>query len=79
MVLVPGGAFIMGTSAEQVRCLVGAYGLNPELFATQTPKEVDVESFLIDRFPVVNRDYRVFVETTGHRPPISWIESGYPL
>ena len=57
MVLVPGGALIMGASEEQVRRLVESYGVNPDLFATQTPQDLDVESFLIDRFPVTNRDY----------------------
>ena len=69
----------MGTSLEQRQLLVGGYGLNPDLFATQTHREVEVERFLIDRFPVTNHAYREFVEVTGHRPPNSWIEEGYPL
>ena len=57
MVLVPGGPFVMGS----------------EEFGRETPQRVvDVPSFWIDRFPVTNSDFAIFVAATGHRAPVDW-------
>ncbi len=54
-VLVPGGTFTMGTSAE------------PWALDNERPAHpVEVASFVIDTAPVGNRDYLRFVETGGY-------------
>ena len=37
-----------------------------------------VPPFHIDRFPVTNRDYAVFVEDTHHRAPMYWQDGSFP-
>jgi formylglycine-generating enzyme required for sulfatase activity len=52
MVWIPGGAFLMGSDHH---------------YAEEAPvHEVRVGGFWMDRFAVTNRDFRRFIETTGH-------------
>ncbi len=52
MVLLPGGAFLMGSDKH---------------YPEEAPAHrVSVDAFWIDRFAVTNRDFRRFVEATGH-------------
>ena len=37
-----------------------------------------LDDFWIDRYPVANRDYRTFVEATGHRKPPHWLRDTFP-
>jgi formylglycine-generating enzyme required for sulfatase activity len=78
MVSIPGGKFIMGTSDAQKQRLFKDYGLNPDLFAIQKPRVVDVKSFWIDRRDVTHRQYREFLKATSHKPPTVWVDQGYP-
>ncbi|NKB80403.1 MAG: SUMF1/EgtB/PvdO family nonheme iron enzyme [Nitrospirales bacterium] len=55
MVLIPEGAFIMGTNE-------GGYNERPK-------RTVNTPAFWIDRFEVTNHQYQEFVATTGHRKP----------
>ena len=78
MVLIPGGKFLMGTTADRQRQLAEQYQVNPDLFEIQKSREVEVPAFYIDRYEVTNRQYKAFLDATGHRVPIAWIEQGYP-
>ena len=78
MIAVPAGKFWMGTSPQQATRLAGEYGLNPDLFGIQPYKEVELPAFFIDRHEVTNRQYREFVEKSGHRQPVNWQIAGYP-
>ena len=52
MILIPGGTYSMGSNDH---------------YPEETPvHRVTVDSFWIDRFPVTNRDFRKFVDATGH-------------
>lgn len=54
MVLIPGGEFLMGTDAKDLR-------------ADQKPAHrVKVDSFYMDVTPVTNRQFQAFVEATGY-------------
>jgi iron(II)-dependent oxidoreductase len=37
---------------------------------------IEVETFLIDRTPVANGDYRLFIEETDTEPPMYWVDDG---
>jgi formylglycine-generating enzyme required for sulfatase activity len=65
--LVPAGSFKMGTTPEIAEEL--SKTTNSRL-ADETPQHtVWVESFLIGRYPVTNREYKEFVDATGHGVP----------
>ena len=38
---------------------------------------VDLDAYWIDRYPVTNADYEVFVKETGHEQPTHWISEAY--
>jgi formylglycine-generating enzyme required for sulfatase activity len=64
MVYVPGGEFIFGRDG------------GPE---DESPEQVvQVAGFNIDKYPVTNADYKVFVDATGHREPRHWKEGQIP-
>jgi iron(II)-dependent oxidoreductase len=58
MVLVPGGFFWMGSEDGE---------------ADEKPvHQVWVDSFFIDRFPVTNSQYAVFIREANHEKPLYW-------
>jgi iron(II)-dependent oxidoreductase len=60
MVTVPAGDFIMGTSRKMAN-------------AGDTPQHhVSLPAFMIDKYPVTNAQYALFVAETHHRPPLNW-------
>jgi len=64
-VRVPGGPFAMGSDAAWA-------------YDNERPRHVvDVEPFLIDRFPVTNRDFVAFIEDGGYRRRALWHEVGW--
>ncbi|MDN5750306.1 MAG: ergothioneine biosynthesis protein EgtB, partial [Pseudonocardia sp.] len=65
-VLVPGGPFAMGTSAE------------PWALDNERPAHtVDVPAFWIDTAPVTNGAYAEFVDAGGYDDPRLWSEEGW--
>ncbi len=73
MVLVPGGPFIMGSTAEDLRQVFLLDQRETPVFLTEMPaRKVHVGPFFIDRYPVTNYQYRRFVMDTGHRAPWLW-------
>ena len=69
MVLVPSGEFIMGNNND--------YYDNDGDESSQ--HVVNLPAFYIDKYPVTNAQYKKFVESTNHKPPLFWDKSGnYP-
>ena len=79
MIYIPAGKFIMGMNAAQREKLVKEYDINPDMLEMQIYGEVDVPAFFIDKYEVTNRQYRQFVEETGHLLPIRWYDVGYSV
>jgi iron(II)-dependent oxidoreductase len=67
MVLIPAGAFIMGSAEDDPRA-------EPD---ERPAHEVWVDAFYLDEAPVTNQQYREFVEATGHRPPETWEDARF--
>ena len=44
----------------------------------ETKEAVELGAFDIDRYPVTNVQYEVFVRETSHRPPMYWPNGQYP-
>jgi iron(II)-dependent oxidoreductase len=70
-----------GDGPEMVAVPAGSYeiGAGPEGFAydNERPRHtVELEAFEIDRVPVTNEAFAVFVEETGSEPPMYWERDG---
>jgi iron(II)-dependent oxidoreductase len=65
-VLVPAGAFDMGTSTE-------AWALDNE----RPAHRVDVPAFWIDAAPVTNAQYAAFIDAGGYDEPAFWTAEGW--
>ncbi|HEV3171304.1 MAG TPA: ergothioneine biosynthesis protein EgtB [Actinocrinis sp.] len=65
-ILIPGGPFSMGTSAE------------PWALDNERPAHlVEVPAFWLDTFPVTNAAYQQFVEDGGYRDARWWTDDGW--
>ena len=60
MVTIPAGSFKMGTNRK-----LSNAGDTPE-------HKVTLPAYLIDKYPVTNAQYALFVAETGHRAPLNW-------
>jgi flagellar motor switch protein FliG len=64
MILIEAGEFVMGDDD----------GARDE----QPAHQVLLNAYWIDRYPVTNREYKAFVDTTDHRRPPHWVTGTYP-
>lgn len=76
-VLIPSGAFIMGTDIEPF------YGtaLKQSKYAKvdEAPMHVRfLDSYRIDRYPITNAQYAAFIQDTDHPPPSYWKDGEIP-
>ena len=83
LVEVPSGAFLMGSTQDEVDLAVRAWShrlvnkaYSPEMFRSWLTKEQPnhsafVAMFQMARFPVTNRQYRAFCAATGYALPAS--------
>ena len=70
-VLIPPSAFIMGTDIEPFYGTILPQSTYAKL--NEAPMHVvDLGPYLIDRYPVTNAEYEVFVQATGHPKPPHW-------
>jgi formylglycine-generating enzyme required for sulfatase activity len=77
MVLVPAGEFDMGLTDDQVQNIVDSLGAMAKYLDNATPAhKVNVDAFYIDKYEVTNKDYKKFVEATGHKIPLHWEDAG---
>ncbi len=69
MELIPGGTFIMGSEEEEAKR------------DEQPQHRVEIESFYIDRYEVMVKQFRTFCEVTGYRMPElpDWISDHDPM
>ncbi|MFK7803099.1 MAG: SUMF1/EgtB/PvdO family nonheme iron enzyme [Anaerolineae bacterium] len=66
LVEIPAGRFSMGSS------------LNDHVANQNEMPQRDeyLDTFYISRYPVTNREYKLFVDDTGHRKPSHWLNQG---
>jgi len=69
----------MGTTHEEINALCAEYGVNLLGSGNEMPRQtVHVDSFLIDRYPVTNAEYKEFMDATAHKAPTHWVNGTYP-
>ena len=70
-ILIPPGAFIMGTDFEPFYGTILPQSEYAKL--DEAPMHVvDLGAYRIDRCPVTNAEYEIFVDATGHPAPPDW-------
>ncbi|MBW7997537.1 MAG: formylglycine-generating enzyme family protein [Candidatus Glassbacteria bacterium] len=78
MVMIPAGEFSRGSSEREIGEVKVDFSSN-NMLNRELPKNwVYLDSFLIDRYEVTNRQYRDFVAGTDHSPPLMWQNGTYP-
>ena len=82
MILVPGGGFLMGTTAREVDAQFNDTGL-PDDWKKHTLDEQPrhkqtLKPFYIYKYEVMNAQYKAFVDATGHRAPKHWNGKEFP-
>ena len=71
MVLVPAGDFTMGMHEKDIYQLFMLDGRENPVYATEAPaRQVHLNDYYIDRYPVTNYQYRQFIKSSGHREPM---------
>lgn len=66
MVLIPAGAFLMGTDMERAD------------EQNRPQHTVKLPAYWIDKYPVTNAQYAKFVVATAHPPPLNWKNGKIP-
>jgi len=66
---IPAGDFLMGSTPARDR------QAQPD---EQPQHTLFVSDYFIMRHPITNAQYRLFVEATGHRPPLFWKKGEFP-
>ena len=70
-ILIPQGAFIMGTDIEAFYGTALANSEHAKL--DEAPMHVRfLGAYLIEQYPVTNAEYAAFVQATNHPPPTHW-------
>jgi formylglycine-generating enzyme required for sulfatase activity len=73
MVLVPAGAFIIGSTRQDTEGTAAQFSLVKPLYLDEQPQHsVTLASFFIDRTEVTQRQYEAFVVTTARPAPSHW-------
>jgi sulfatase modifying factor 1 len=69
MVLIPAGAFLMGTHADEIDRLRREWPhIQGEFFDRETPQHrLSLKAFYIDKYEVTNTRFQQFVQATGYR------------
>jgi len=80
MVKIPAGGFIQGSNKVDNSDKKSEYGLVDPLFLNEHPEHrVELAEYQIDQYEVSNKDYKQFVQKTGHAEPFHWSQNGYNL
>jgi iron(II)-dependent oxidoreductase len=79
MILIPAGEFLMGSSESDVqRYLLEFIYRKPSRFYDEQPQHtVYLDAFYIDKYEITNAQYKVFLESTGYKPPLYWDNNLY--
>ncbi|MBN1967260.1 MAG: SUMF1/EgtB/PvdO family nonheme iron enzyme [Anaerolineae bacterium] len=76
LVTIPAGAFMMGSTPDQVAMLNKLYGAG--WFESEMPEQrVLLASYQIGTYPVTVGDFRVFIESGGYRDARFWTQTGW--
>ncbi len=78
MAVIPAGEFSRGSNTRELNDVMTQFGFNGTLYREMPKRWVFLDSFYIDRTEVTNRQYKCFLESSGHSPPLHWKDGKYP-
>ena len=79
-VLVPGGAFVMGTEADALSALAQKANADEKDYADEIPAHrVEMKPYYIAKTPVTVAQFRRFVTATGYKTSAEKVGAGYIL
>lgn len=78
MVLVPEGKFIMGSDRVDYDGKTQEFGFREPMYADEHPRrEARTDDYYMDQYEITAIEYKLFVEETGIKPPLLWVQNGY--
>ena len=78
MVKIPAGEFIMGSNTQDKEELQQRFGMTKIPYMNERPeRKVHLDDYYIDIYEVTNEQYKAFVDGTGHRHPVYWVQGNY--
>lgn len=78
MVYIPAGKFIMGSDKKDLESEALRFGSKPWYLNERPKREVTLDAFYIDKYEVINREYKQFLDASSHKPPAYWEAGVYP-
>ncbi len=73
MIEIPAGKCLIGTTPEQADEIAAEHGYHVTWLEGEMPqREVDLPAFLMDKYPITNRQYAEFCKATGYKEPGYW-------
>ncbi len=77
MVLISAGEFTMGTDKVDKDALQQRFGITKMPYENEHPAhKVYLDDYYIDKYEVTNKEYKEFVDATGHPVPPSYWKNG---
>ena len=79
MVIILEGPFLMGSTKEDIdRLLDLDRNIEIERLENEMPqREVFLNAYLIDKYPVTNAQYKKFIESGGYTQKALWSDAGW--
>jgi formylglycine-generating enzyme required for sulfatase activity len=79
MVLIPEGLFLMGSTKQDIDKLLELdRNIETVRLDNEMPqREVFMSTYVIDKYPVTNAEYKKFIESDGYGQKVFWSDAGW--
>lgn len=74
MVYIPAGEFTIGSNDVDTNALAKEFGAKQLVFfENEKPvRKIFLKDFYIGKFEITNKEYKLFIAESGHKPPVHW-------
>ena len=79
MMLIPEGTFLMGSTKQDIEKLLTLdQHIEVERLNNEIPqREVYLNAYYIDKYPITNAKYKIFIESGGYAHKVYWSDAGW--